>query len=183
MSEIECTQLHRELFRRRHSTRQSRGLFALAKHLSKSLGVYIDSVLSWQYHIGFIYNKIIKFTSIFYKIRNMLSFDILKIIYFAFVHSHLVDGIEIYANSHMKYINKLVVLNNKILRILQNVSRDRPTHTAELHDKFSTLPIPALHQCQILQLVHKFTHHRDKLPATYSIFLLKLYLPFLQYTY
>ena len=32
MSEIECAQLHSELFRRRHSTRQSHGLFALAKH-------------------------------------------------------------------------------------------------------------------------------------------------------
>ena len=32
-SEIECAQLHSELFRRRHSTRQSHGLFALAKHL------------------------------------------------------------------------------------------------------------------------------------------------------
>ena len=36
MSEIECTQLHSELFRRRHSTRQSHGFFALAKHLSHS---------------------------------------------------------------------------------------------------------------------------------------------------
>jgi len=34
MSEIECAELHSELFRRRHSTRQSHGLFALAKHLS-----------------------------------------------------------------------------------------------------------------------------------------------------
>ena len=33
MSDIECTQLHSELFRRRHSTRHSHGLFALAKHL------------------------------------------------------------------------------------------------------------------------------------------------------
>ena len=45
-------------------------------------------------------------------------------IYFAFVHSHLVYGIEIYANTHTKNINKLVILNNEILRILQNVSRD-----------------------------------------------------------
>ena len=34
MSEIECAQLYSELFIRRHSTRQSHGLFALAKHLS-----------------------------------------------------------------------------------------------------------------------------------------------------
>ena len=32
-SEIECAQLHSELFRRRHTTRQSHGLFALAKPL------------------------------------------------------------------------------------------------------------------------------------------------------
>ena len=36
MSEIECTQLHSVLFRRRHNTRQSHGMFALAKHLSIS---------------------------------------------------------------------------------------------------------------------------------------------------
>jgi len=33
MSEIECTQQHNELLGRRHSTLQSHGLFALAKHL------------------------------------------------------------------------------------------------------------------------------------------------------
>ena len=33
MSEIECAQLHNELLGRRHSTLQSHGLFALAKHL------------------------------------------------------------------------------------------------------------------------------------------------------
>ena len=39
MSEIECAQLHSELFRRTHSTRQSHGLFALAKHLYNDFGV------------------------------------------------------------------------------------------------------------------------------------------------
>ena len=33
VSEIECAQLHSELFTRNHSTRQSHCLFALAKHL------------------------------------------------------------------------------------------------------------------------------------------------------
>jgi len=75
----------------------------------------------------------------------MLSLDILKMIYFAFVYSHLVYGIEIYANTYMKNINKLVILDNKILRILQNASRD--TNTVELYTKFNTLPIPALHNC------------------------------------
>ena len=42
MSEIECAQLHSELFRRRHSTRQSHGLFALAKLLLSASDREID---------------------------------------------------------------------------------------------------------------------------------------------
>ena len=38
MSEIDCAQLHSELFRRKHSTRQSHGLFALAKPLYSMYG-------------------------------------------------------------------------------------------------------------------------------------------------
>ena len=34
---------------------------------SKYLGIFIDSKLSWQSHIDYVYNKIIKFTSIFIK--------------------------------------------------------------------------------------------------------------------
>jgi len=74
----------------------------------------------------------------------------------------------------MKNINKLVILNNKILRILQNASRD--THIVELYTKFNTLPIPALHNCQILKLLHKFTQHHDMLPAIFSNYFTRNYM-------
>ena len=32
---------------------------------SKYLGVIIDNKLAWQYHIDYVYNKLLKFTSIF----------------------------------------------------------------------------------------------------------------------
>ena len=32
---------------------------------SKYLGVIIDNKLTWQYHIDYVYNKLLKFTSIF----------------------------------------------------------------------------------------------------------------------
>ena len=44
--------------------------------------------LTWLEHINYIYNKILKFTSIFYKIRHVLPLKVLITIYFAFVHSH-----------------------------------------------------------------------------------------------
>ena len=48
MSEIECAQLHSELFRRRHSTRQSHGLFALAKHLYSFLANFVLVPPLWK---------------------------------------------------------------------------------------------------------------------------------------
>ena len=36
------------------------------------LGLYIDDDLNWKTHIEYIYNKLIKFMDIFYKLRNKL---------------------------------------------------------------------------------------------------------------
>jgi len=93
---------------------------------TKYLGIFIDSNLIWENHIDYIYNKIIKFVGIFYRIRYKLNFEISKMIYCAFVHSHLIYGIEIYGNTCTKYLNKLMILNNKILRILQHAPLDTP---------------------------------------------------------
>jgi len=41
------------------------------------LGLLIDEKLKWTDHIEHVYNKIIKYIGIFYKIRNKLPFDIL----------------------------------------------------------------------------------------------------------
>ena len=71
----------------------------------KYLGILIDSDLKWQDHINYIYNKLIKFTSIFYKIRTKLPEEVLRMIYFVFVHSHLSYGIEVYANTTANHLS------------------------------------------------------------------------------
>jgi len=81
-------------------------------------------------HIEYVYNKLIKFVSIFYKIRTKVCDNILRMIYFAFVHSHLMYGVEVYANTTINHLSKLITLNNKLLRILQNKSIK--THKSEL---------------------------------------------------
>ena len=86
----------------------------------KYLGVFIDEDLTWQDHIHYIINKLMKFCSIFYKLRSILPKPIFKKLFFALVHPHLVYSIEIYANMFQKYLDPLMKLNNKILRILQN---------------------------------------------------------------
>src|SRR5437867_911933 len=63
----------------------------------KYLGILIDNKLDWQDHIDFIYKKLLKFCGIFYKIRDLLPFQCLKMVYFSFVHTHILYGIEFYA--------------------------------------------------------------------------------------
>ena len=134
----------------------------------KYLGICINNNLSWREHIDYVHKKLIKFTSIFYKIRNKLNCDILKLLYFAFVYPHLLYGIEIYGNTCYSFINKLEKLNNKILRILQNKSLS--THSIELYKHYNTLPITDLHLYQILLFVHKFIHHRQNLPDIFATY-------------
>ena len=75
--------------------------------------IIIDRDLNWHEHIGCVYKKLIKFTSIFYKIRTKLNSEILRLLYFAFVSPHLLYGIEIYGNTCYSYLNKFENLNNK----------------------------------------------------------------------
>ena len=84
-------------------------------------GLYIDDELTWTFTlIIIIYNKLIKFTGIFYKLRTKLSITWLIAVYFASVYPQILYGIELYANTCPTYLQKLVKLTNKIFRILLN---------------------------------------------------------------
>jgi len=92
---------------------------------------------------------------IFYKLRNKLPDEILKQLYFAFVHCHITYAAEIYINTYDSYLGKLNKLNNKILRILQNKNRCYPITL--LYRNFNTLPPSKLHEQQILLFYTNFS--------------------------
>ena len=114
--------------------------------------------------------KIIKFTSIFHKLRENLPIVVKKMLYFAFIHSQMAYGIEVYGNTFSSYL-LLIILNNKILRILQNAPRE--THVADLYITFNTLTLPNLHKFHILLFMHKFFHHNELLPNIFFVILHK----------
>jgi len=65
----------------------------------KYLGLLTDNQLKWINHIDHVCNKIIRYVGIFYKLRNKLPVEILKQLYFAFVHSHITYAAEIYVRT------------------------------------------------------------------------------------
>jgi len=75
-------------------------------------------------------------------------FSVLKSLdlYFAFVHPHLWYGVEVYGKSSLNHLNRVIILNNKLLRIVQNKSLRTPV--IELYRNFNTLPLPQLQSVQ-----------------------------------
>jgi len=109
--------------------------------------------------------------SMFYKLRRILPLKVLKQVYFAFVHSHILYAVEIYANTRKAYLDKLIKLNNKLLRIIQN--KPRKTHVTELYENYSTLPVLLLHQQNLILFAHKILHCPQKLPDLFRRYLNK----------
>ena len=66
-----------------------------------------------------------------------------KVVYFAIVHSHLIYGIEIYGNTYKKHLSKLMILNNKILHLLQIALIY--TRITQLYTNCNTMPLPDLY--------------------------------------
>ena len=142
------------------------GIILKQVHSAKFLGVIIDDRLEWKDHIQEIYCNLVKYSSIFYKIRNKLSLSTMKNIYFATVHPKLLYGIEIYANTCPSYLDRLITLNNKLLRIVQNKKFDCPT--SSLYLDFNTLPINLLFKYNCLRFAHKLVFHKHLLPNIFS---------------
>ena len=133
---------------------------------SKYLGIILDDKMKWDKHIDMIYSKLIKFTGIFYKLRNILPRHCLVKLYYAFVYPHLLYGVEIYGAAANSILVRLHILNNKILRILQ-CKLTREIHVRDLYLNYKTLPVDMLYRMQILLFVHKSIHHAYILPSVF----------------
>lgn len=133
--------------------------------ISKYLGVVLDSRLDWQDQINILCNKLVKFIPLFYRIRKHLPFNLLRTLYFAFVYPILTYGIELfgYASDHL--LNKLNVINNKLLRILQ--FRPIQTNSLELYKLYNTLPISKLYQFKLILFTHSWVYRKAKLPECF----------------
>ena len=63
-------------------------------------------------------------------------------------------------------LNRLMILNNKLLCILQNAPPD--TSVVKHYTNFNTLTFPELQTYQILKFVHNCVYHQNKLPSIFS---------------
>ena len=139
--------------------------------ITKYLGVQIDEHLDWKIHIQTICQSLRKYVGIFYKLSLKLPQKVLKMLYFSLIYPHILYAVEIYANTYLVYLHDLIILNNRILRILQH----KPLHvaTCDLYRSFNTLPVNILFQYQFLLHAHAINFHSETLPKFFSTNILR----------
>ena len=95
----------------------------------------------------------IKTLGTFKFIRKHVPNQCKKQLYYAYVHSKIVYGIEVYGNTKIGLINKLQVLQNKALKILYR--KDWYTSTNELHKELKLLKVVDMYNLSVLKFVHR----------------------------
>ena len=114
----------------------------------KFLGVIIDESITWKNHIALIENKISKNIGILYKMKDILSLQCLKKLYFSFVHSYLTYCNIIWGSTNYNKIKRLHRKQKRACRIISNADRYAPTAPI-----FSQLRILSVYEINLYQIL------------------------------
>ena len=130
------------------------------KENTKYFGMILDHQLTWGKHITEVNKKIVKHTGIFSKVRHLIPEEPRLTLYDSFVFSRLNYGIEVYANTEVKFLKRIKTSQNKILRILQFRHQRSPTN--DLYTNFKILNLGEMHKMKLLSVIFKFVHNPDE---------------------
>ena len=86
----------------------------------KFLGVYIDEKITFDHHISKLCSKISRGIGIIRRVKPLVPNDVLRQLYYSFVHSHYTYAITSYQSAYLNQTQKLINLINKALKIVLN---------------------------------------------------------------
>ena len=128
----------------------------------KYLGLQIDCNLNWNDHIDILTNSLVKYCSMFAKLRHLVPVECLKALFLSLVQSKISYALEVYGVAKECHLKRLQVLQNRMLKILQ--FKNYRCSTNILHKCYGILKVKDLYEAKILNFMHKVHHNPEKLP-------------------
>ena len=107
--------------------------------------------------------SLIKYFGIFNHIKYKITPVVVRQLYYAFIYSRIKYGIELYGSSSASNMNKVQVIQNKLLKMVLKLDRLMPTN--DLHKNIKILKIDDIHTCNTLGLVNEMVG--DRCPAIF----------------
>ena len=130
----------------------------------KFLGIILEENLNWSLHINEICNKLKRLFHIFYNIRNFLSKDNIKTIYYSMIYSRIKYGISLYGQAGISKLKRIQTLQNCLLKVLtRNTYR---FSTNELHNSLDLLKVEDIANQEVVTFVHNY--FSNSLPPVFA---------------
>ena len=101
---------------------------------------------------------------IFYNIRDYLSIDNIKTIYYTLIYSRIKYGITLYGQAGSTKIKRIQTLQNQLLKVLLGKKFRFPTD--DLHHELNILKVEDITNQEILSFVHNY--FANKLPSAFD---------------
>jgi hypothetical protein len=118
----------------------------------KYLGVYFDPNLNFKYHLQQLSFKLSRALFQIRRVKNILTKEAMKTLYFSLFHCHLVYAIEIWSLASKSLINDLYLKQKVAVRIVSNSNYN--SHTAPIFKKLEILPIHMLIQLHLSKIMY-----------------------------
>jgi len=122
---------------------------------TRFLGLITDSSLSWKDHIIELTSKLSSTCYAIRAIKPFMSLDVMKMIYYPYVHSVMSCGIIFWGNSHLN--GSIFKVQKRIIRIITNAGKRDSCH--QLYKQLQILPIPS----QCIFFITCFCQQKQKL--------------------
>ena len=101
-----------------------------------------------------ICNKLKRLFHILYNIRNFLTKDNIKTIYYTLIYSRIKYGISIYSQAGSSKLKRIQTLQNQLLKVL--TSNSYRFSTNDLHNSLDLLKVKDIAEQEIITFVHNY---------------------------
>ena len=130
----------------------------------KYLGVILDENLTWNEHISDVCNKLKRYFKIFYHLRRNINIEQVKVTYYALIYSKIKYGITVYGFANKDKINRIQILQNKLLKVL--LSKNYRYPTSDLHLELGILKVQDIIEVETATFMHNY--FSNKLPTMFN---------------
>jgi hypothetical protein len=131
----------------------------------KFLGVYLDPLLNFKFHVDIIVKKLSKSLYFLRNAKNVLSKEALKSVYYSLFHCHLVYGIHIWSCTNEATVHKIFLKQKIAIRLITNSRYN--AHTESLFKSTRILPLPKL--CDYFKLIFMQQFTYSLLPDSFRL--------------
>ena len=133
------------------------------------LGVIVDNKLSWKCHIDSICKTISRNIGVIKRLKTCLPMYSLFMLYSSLILPYLNYGLLAWGNTHQSFLDRLLLLQKRIIRIICDSTARSHTDPLFFHNKL--LKIHDLYLYQLGQFMYKYDN--NLLPPAFDFMFFK----------